>query len=279
MAEEKPKEHESHEHEVKESKTITLKKSTLWGIGVFALVALLVVSIFTGGFGIMKSSGNAVANNGNTGNSGTASAGDASIFTANPNLYPSLGPSNAKVTVVEMADFQCPYCALASGLPNWTSQYTSQYGDLVGSAGKAEQLAQQGQIQFIFVPLSFLDNPSDTSGPESTQAAQAGFCALQQSNDLFWKMHDAIYQASTGPSEDTGKYSISNLKAIAAGISGMDTSKFNSCLDSNSTLSQVQQVMSQVQQAGFQIATPQFLVNGKSVQASWASIQAAINAA
>ena len=42
MAEEKPKEHE-HEHELKhEGKTITLKKSTLWGVGVFVLLALLV---------------------------------------------------------------------------------------------------------------------------------------------------------------------------------------------------------------------------------------------
>jgi protein-disulfide isomerase len=92
-------------------------------------------------------------------------------------------------------------------------------------------------------------------------------------------MHDAIYNASTGPSEDTGKYSIANLEIIAQGVSGLNTAKFNSCLESNSTLSQVQQVMTQTQQAGFQIATPQFFVNGKSVQPSWSAIQTAINAA
>lgn len=269
MAEDKIKE---HEHELKhESKTITLKKNTLLGVGVFILVVLLVVSIFTGGFGIMKPSGY-VANTGNTGNTGaagTVGSGDTSIFT-NSNLYPALGPSNAKATVVELSDFQCPYCALASGLPSWSTQYASQYGDLIGAAGNAEQLAQSGQIQFIFVPMSFL-------GQESVYAAEAGFCAADQGK--FWQMHDAIYKASTGPSEDTGKYSKANLTIIAQGISGLDMTKFNSCLNNDTDLATVQQVMTDVQKAGFQIATPQFFVNGKSVNASWSAIQTAINAA
>ncbi|MFZ1970667.1 MAG: thioredoxin domain-containing protein [Candidatus Nanoarchaeia archaeon] len=277
MAEEKSKE---HEQEIKhESKTVTLKKSTLVGIGFFIIVALLVVSIFTGGFGIMKPSGDAT-NAGNTGNTGTAATttGDTSIF-ANSNLYPSLGPSNAKATVVELADFQCIWCALASGLPSWASpsttdqtslQMQSQSGDLIGSAGNLEQLAQSGKIQFVFVPLSFL-------GQESVYAAEAGFCAADQGK--FWQMHDAIFKASDAPSEDTGKYSKANLTVIAQGISGLDINKFNSCLNNDTDLTEVQKVMSQVQQAGFQIGTPQFFVNGKSVQPSWAAMQAAINAA
>jgi hypothetical protein len=58
MAEEKI---EKHEHE---AKTVSVKKSTLWGVGVFVLLALLVASVFTGGFGIMKPTGNAAANAG-----------------------------------------------------------------------------------------------------------------------------------------------------------------------------------------------------------------------
>jgi len=243
-------------------------------------LALFVVSLFTGGFGIGKgnATGAATANTAGTtanSNSGaTASAGDTSVITSDPSLFPSLGPSNAKNTVIEMADFQCPYCALASGLPNWTSQYQSQYGSLIGSAKAMESLAQQGKIRFIFVPLSFLDNPSDKNGPESTQAAQAAFCADNQGK--FWQMHDAIYAASTGPTEDDGKYSIPNLEKIAANISGIDTAKFNSCLENNDTLSRVQQVMTTVQKAGFTIATPQFFVNGKSVTPSTSALEAAV---
>ena len=277
-------EHSGEHHEHHESKTVTLKKSTLWGILVVVLVALLVVSIVTGGFGLSKGSSyaaNTGANNaaGTASNSNSAAAGttiDPSLFTSNPSLFPSLGPSNAKYTVIEIADFQCPYCALASGLPNWTSQYASQYGSLIGSAGSMEKLAQQGKIQFIFVPLSFLDNPSDANGPESTQAAEAAFCAYDQNPSLFWKMHDAIYTASTGPTEDDGKYSIPNLEKMAAGISGINTAQFNSCLQNQTDLGRVQQVMTDVQKAGIQIATPQFFVNGQQVQASTSSLLAAV---
>jgi len=259
MAEEKI---EKHEHE---TKTVTLKKSTLWGIGVFVLLALLVASVFTGGFGIMKPTGNA-ANTGNTANTGASATVDTSVF-SDATLFPTLGPSNAQYKVIELADFQCPYCALASGLPSWSKTYASQYGDLIGSAGNVEQLAQQGKVQFIFVPLSFL-------GQESTYASEAAFCALDQGK--FWQMHDAIYTKSDGPSEDTGKYSKANLTIIAQGISGLDMTKFNTCLNTDADLAKVQQVMTQAQKSGIQIATPQFFVNGQSVQASWTAIKAAI---
>lgn len=273
MVEEKTEKHEHEQHhESSEAKTVTMKKSTLWGVGAFVLLVLLVVSVFTSGFGIMKPTGNAAANNnanaGATGATGNTNL-DPSIFLSNSNLYPSLGPSNAKATVIEVGDFQCPYCAMASGLPSWTSTYASQYGDLVGSAGKAEQLAQQGKIRFIFVPWSFL-------GQESIYAGEAAYCAGDQNK--YFEMHDAIYTASNGPSEDTGKYTKANLTVIAQSVSGLDMTKFNNCLSSDTDLAKIQQVTSDVKKSGV-TGTPMFFVNGKQVQASWAAIQAAINAA
>jgi protein-disulfide isomerase len=277
MAEEKIE----HEHEHHESKTVSIKKSTLWVIGVFVLLALLVASIFTGGFGIVKS-GNANAGTGNAAaNTGAATATptiSSSTF-SDPTLFPTLGPSSAKASVVELGDFQCIWCALASGLPSWAStsttnptaqQMISQSGDLMGAAGNLEQLAQQGKIQFTFVPLSFL-------GQESVYAAEAGMCALDQGK--FWQMHDAIYSASNAPAEDTGKYTKANLTILAQGISGMDMTKFNTCLNTDADLARVNQVMTDTQNSGLQIGTPQFFVNGKSVSPSWAALQTAINAA
>ena len=118
MAEEKIEKHETHEG----AKTVTVKRSTLWGIGVFVLLVLLVASIFTGGFGIMKSGTGYATNTGNTGGTNTGNTGATTINPSafsDSSLFPSLGPSNAKATVIELADFQCPYCALASGLPSW----------------------------------------------------------------------------------------------------------------------------------------------------------------
>lgn len=253
------------------SETIQIKKDTFYKGTIVILAVLLIISLFTGGFGF----GNAPSTTGTpTGNEQTGgTTAQVSVILENPELFPAIGPSDAKATVIELADYQCPYCTLASGIPAWTNDYKSQYGELVGSAGKAQELAEQGQIRFVYVPLSFLDG----STSESTDAAQAAYCAGDQG--YYFEMHDAIYGASTGPTEHDGKYSKANLKIIAQSIPSLDQNEFASCLDSNKNRARVQEAMSKVQSAGFQISTPQFWVNGNQVQASWTAIQAAINAA
>ncbi len=274
MSEENEK-HESHEHhEHKEAKTITVKKDTLWMAAVFVLLAALVISMFTGGFGIGKGNvtGNAAAGNTAGASSGSGStAVDTSAFTSDSSLFPSLGPSDAKYTVVEFADFQCPYCALAAGLSNESKQYASQV-PYFGIATQLEDLANQGKIRFIFVAMNFLDSTNrGGTTKESTWAAEAAYCANDQGK--FWQMHDAIY-AANDMSEDDGKYTKANLEKIAAGISGLDTSKFNACLENDTFLSNVQQS----EQAASTVVsgTPEFVVNGQQVQASTTAIMSAI---
>ncbi|MDO8467381.1 MAG: thioredoxin domain-containing protein [Nanoarchaeota archaeon] len=246
--------------------TVTLEKSTLWMISTFVLLVLFagfLIFSYTG----KSSTGNATAG-ADTGNGGTGAQtyGDLSVFN-DASLFPSLG--SGSTTVIEFSDFQCPYCALASGLPVWTSQSQfSQYADLIGSAGKVEDLASQGKLKFIYVSMSFL-------GQESVYSAQAGLCANEQ--DKFWEMHDAIFRTSDAPSENTGKYSKANLEIIAKGISGIDTAKFNTCLESDKYASAVQQISQAASGAGVQ-GTPTFFVNGKQVSASWNALSAAINA-
>jgi len=246
-----------------EENTISIKKDLLWKYATFLLIAIVVI----GGFIMFKGDGS-----GGTGaavNAGGATGGavDLSVFTDNPNLYPSLGPEDAENVVIEFSDFQCPYCAIASGLPTWTTEYQSQYADLIDVAGKVQDLAAEGKVRFIYVSMSFL-------GQESVYAAQAGLCANKQGK--FWEMHDAIFTASNGPSENDGKYSKENLKKIAAGINGLDTGEFNSCLDDDETLSDVQKSASQASTAAS--GTPTFYVNGVKMGASWNQISAAIGA-
>lgn len=257
-----------------EEKTLKIKTSSIWKFSVVILAILLVASVLTGGFGLKGATGSAV-NNGNTQATGTTqqpAVVDLSTFASNSDLFPSVGPDTAKNVVVEFADFQCPYCALASGLPSWATQYASQYGSLIGVAGSAEDAAQQGQIKFVFATMNFLDNAQSQYGTESTYAAEAGFCANDQGK--FWEMHDEIYKASTGPQEDTGKYIKANLEKLAQNIQGLDQAKFKTCLENDTDLSKVQQAAtaaSQVVQG-----TPTFFVNGQQVSPSWSAIQAAL---
>jgi len=246
--------------------TITISKNDLWKYATFLLIAIILIgSVFllVGRSNNNENTKNAATNNGN---SATAKA-DLSVILNNPNLYPSLGPKNAKATVIEFSDFQCPYCGMASGLVPWIAQYKNKYGDLVGSAGKVEQLAESGKVRFIYVSMSFL-------GKESVYATQAGLCANEQGK--FFEMHDAIFTAQT-QGEDSGKFAKDKLEIIAKNVKGLDQAKFKSCLESDKTLSGVKEIASTARQ--FANGTPTFYVNGKKVQASWPAIQSAINSA
>ncbi|MBI4116630.1 thioredoxin domain-containing protein [Candidatus Pacearchaeota archaeon] len=194
-------------------------------------------------------------------NSGENKGADAGVFLNNPSLYPSLGPQDAETTVIEFSDFQCPFCAMASGLPLWISQYQSQYGDLLGAAKKVQDLAEQGKLKFVYVSMSFL-------GQESVYAAEAGLCANEQGK--FWEMHDAIFTAQT-QGENNGKFNKDKLEIIANSVSGIDKAKFKTCLESDKELSDVQKI---AQESGSIVqGTPMFFVNGKQVQASWSAIE------
>ncbi len=194
--------------------------------------------------------------------SGDKNGFNGKIFLDNA-LYPSLGPSNAEHMVIEFADFQCPYCALASGLPSWISQYKNQYGDLIDVAKNIKDLAKQNKIRFVYVSMSFL-------GQESIDAAQAALCANEQGK--FWEFHEGIFKASTSPAEDTGRYSKENLKTIAKSISGLDLVKFNADLDDDKYLPSVQKIAQTASSAGIS-GTPTLFVDGQQVPTSWGILE------
>ena len=242
------------------SEEITIKKQDLWKYTTFVLIAVVLIGgvfVFTG-------------KNSSSGNTGGTTGGDTGgatismdIFESDASLYPSLGPEDADTVVLEFSDFQCPYCTMASGLPSWVSQYQTQYGDLIGAAGNLQEMAAKGEIRFIYVSMSFL-------GAESVYAAEAGLCANEQGK--FWEMHDSIFKASDGPSENDGKYTKANLKTLASAIQGLDKSKFNNCLDDGKYTSSVQKIGQTAGAAGIS-GTPAFVVNGQKVASSWQAIQ------
>ena len=253
---EAPREH----HESHGAKTITIKKDDLWKYSTFVLVAVVIIGAL-----LMISGG---------GNTGTGSAVgpiddgpvDMSVFLSNMDIYPSIGPEDAENVVIEFSDFQCPFCTLATGFPDWTEDFRSQYGSLIGVAKGVEDMARDGELRFIYVPWAFL-------GEESSSASEAALCANEQ--DKFWEMHDAIFMASTGPEEHTGKYSEENLKIIAASVGGLDITAFNSCFDGGEYTSALSRISSDVRAVGV-TGTPTFFVNGKKVSPSLAEIKAAL---
>jgi protein-disulfide isomerase len=145
---------------------------------------------------------------------------------------PARGPKDAPVTMIEFADFQCPYCGRfhAQTLP----LILKEYGDKV-------------RIVYRDFPLSSIH-------PYAEKAAEAGECAHEQGK--FWEYHDVLYLNQTALDRASlGRY---------AQNAGLDTAKFDSCLDSGKYASEVASDLRDGTAAGVQ-GTPAFFVNGQPI--------------
>jgi protein-disulfide isomerase len=142
---------------------------------------------------------------------------------------PARGPETAPVTIVEFSDFQCPYCGREFPV--------------------VERLMKEydGKVRLVFrhFPLDF--------HPYAQKAAEAGACAADQGPDKFWKLHDKMFG-------NQQKLGVDDLKGYAKEV-GVDTARFDKCLDSGEKRAVVDADEKAGQQAGVS-GTPAFFVNG-----------------
>jgi protein-disulfide isomerase len=117
---------------------------------------------------------------------------------------PSKGPANARVTVVEFADFQCPHCR-------------ELYEEL-----KAIE-ARYPQVRIVYK-----DFPLTTIHPWAQTAALGGRCAFQQSPAAFWKVHDAIFDNQDVLSAEN----VWDKLVEFATQAGLNADTFKACLSS-----------------------------------------------
>jgi protein-disulfide isomerase len=139
---------------------------------------------------------------------------------------PSRGEATAKVTIVEFADFECPFCGRAM-----------EVLDRVLAA-------YPGQVRLVFrhFPLSL--------HPHAPKAAEASACADEQGH--FWAFHDSLFESQA--------LDVDALKA-QAGRLGLDADRFEQCLDSGKMAPVVQKDLAAGQRAGVS-GTPAFFING-----------------
>jgi protein-disulfide isomerase len=146
---------------------------------------------------------------------------------------PPLGDANAKVAVVEFADYRCPFC----------EQFFTQTENRVMS-----DYVKNGKVKFAFRNFAFL-------GPASTTASNAAECANEQGK--FWEYHDWLYK-NQPPETDTSLYTSDKLASASATL-GMNSSQFKQCVDATKYSTQVNTDMSDGQTAGVS-GTPSFVI-------------------
>ena len=145
-------------------------------------------------------------------------------------IGPSKGPEKAPVTIVEFSDFQCPYCQKAAAT---VQQVIANY------AGRVRLVYRQ-------FPLEFHD--------KAFKAAEASMCADEQGK--FWEMHDEMF----GNQKRLGVIELKN----SAHHLGLDSARFDACIDSGRTAELIKKDLAAGQKAGVS-GTPAFFINGRMI--------------
>ena len=141
------------------------------------------------------------------------------------------GPANAKVTLIEYSDLQCPYC----------SRHEPTIAQIMAAYPKDVKLV------YRHFPLSQIH-------PQAQKAAEATECAAKLGgDDAFWKAKDFLFANQATLGSELYKTMATNLK--------LNVANFTSCLDSGEMAARVARDYASGNDAGVG-GTPATFVNG-----------------
>ncbi len=210
-------------------------KITLLLVQTLLIVVLMfqvrgVNNLLSGGAGDAGSAGNAIAPSGPGPEPSEPRVANFKVLEDDDAV---LGDKKAPVTIVEFSDFECPFCG------RFFQQTFPQIN---------ENYIKTGKVKLIYrdFPLGF--------HAQAQKAAEAAECAGEQ--EKYYKMHDKLFT-------DGVQGGVASFKIFAADI-GLNTAKFNDCLDSGKMASEVQKDQSDGAQYGVS-GTPAFFVNGQLI--------------
>jgi protein-disulfide isomerase len=142
------------------------------------------------------------------------------------------------VTIVEFADFQCPYCAMA--VPT-VKRINREYGD---------------QVRIVFKQL-----PAEDRHAQAKPAAIAALAAHRQGK--FWQMHDKLFDNQREMRKNVGDF-----KGFASAIAkdlGLDVVKFKQDFDDPALAKKAEDDLALSKEIGVR-GTPNFWINGVNLR-------------
>ncbi|HVZ31095.1 MAG TPA: thioredoxin domain-containing protein [Polyangiaceae bacterium] len=144
---------------------------------------------------------------------------------------PVKGPENAKITIQEFSDFQCPFCGRA--VPTIEEIMKAYPKDV--------------KVVWRNMPLSFHQD-----APLAAEAAREVF--EQGGNKAFWKYHDKLFANQQNIKRP-------DLEKYAEELGGIDMDKFKAALDSHKHKAFIDKDAEVGNKAGVS-GTPAFVING-----------------
>jgi len=205
------------------------RKRRLWQVASTLVVAVVIIVI---AIAVSSSGGNDTKVTTNE----TAQTND--LFTGIAQSGLTLGNQQAKVTMYEFADLQCPFCR----------QYTlSVFPQLV------QKYVKSGKVKMVWRNLTFI-------GPDSVTAARAALASGEQNK--LWDFADLFYKNQG--TENSGYVTDQFIENLAKNV-GLDPNKLKADQSAPFVEQQLGEAQQQAQQ--FKISsTPSFLIqigNGK----------------
>jgi protein-disulfide isomerase len=142
---------------------------------------------------------------------------------------PAMGSASARVTLMEISDYHCPFCKRQTQqtFPQLQSDYI-----------------KTGKVQYLFV-----DYPIAQLHPTAARAHEAANCAGDQGK--YWEMHASLFNNPVAK-DDAG------LVAQATAI-GLGASAFQTCLSSGRHAASVQASASRMEELGIS-GTPMIVI-------------------
>jgi protein-disulfide isomerase len=164
------------------------------------------------------------------------------------------GAETAPVWLVEISDFQCPFCK------RWHDE---------SFAAIDKEFVQTGKVRLAYLnyPLSMHAN--------ARAASEAAMCASVQGK--FWPLHQSLFDSQTKWAAQSNPIPTFDSLAVAAGV---DAAAWRGCMTSHATAKLIDADRDRSSTAGVQ-STPTFFIGDRKLEGAYPvdSFRVAINAA
>ncbi len=148
------------------------------------------------------------------------------------------GSDSAPLWIVEVSDFQCPYCR---------SWHESTYPQVV------KEFVETGKVRLAYINFPI------TGHRNAWPAAEAAMCAAAQGS--FWAMHDALFETQTRWESLADPATLFDSLATSAGV---DMAPYHDCVSGHEMRALIQADMDRARESGVN-ATPTFIIGNQSI--------------
>jgi protein-disulfide isomerase len=156
---------------------------------------------------------------------------------------PTLGESEAPVTVVEFGDFKCPAC--------------KAWGETVFPK-LLEDYVDKGEVKFSFINVIF-------HGEESKLGSKAAEAIYKQRPESYWEFHKELFKEQPDADHDSLWITMEKINEIASKIPDIDLEQLQKDIESQSVIDEVNKDSALVEEFKVQ-QTPSIMVNGTMLE-------------